>query len=155
MSEQTARRREPRTGRMEGRCLCGTIRLVVDGAHGATVGACHCRMCRRWSGGVFMVFTAEADAVTVEGPVERYASSGFAERAFCSTCGSHLWFRETGGPSEKYEMIAGLFPEARGFPLTSEIYVDQAPAWARFEGDHRRRSAAEYEAENLFVEGEA
>lgn len=155
MSDETARKPERRIGRMEGRCLCGAVRIVVDGRHDATVGACHCGMCRRWSGGVFMVVTVEADAVTVTGEVTRFASSSFAERAFCGTCGSHLWFRETGDPSEKYEMLAGLFPEARVFPLTSEIYVDQAPAWARFEGDHRRLTAAEYEAEFPSVESEA
>ena len=131
------------------------MRLVVDGAHEAGVGACHCGMCRRWSGGVFMVFTAEAGAVTAEGPVRRHASSGFAERAFCATCGSHLWFRETGDAGEPFELIAGLFPDAAGFPLISEIYADRAPAWARFEGDHPRRTAAAYEADFPSVAGGA
>ena len=138
---------------MEGRCLCGAVTVRVQGEHDREVGACHCGMCRRWSGGVFMVVTAQARAVSVSGEVARYRSSGFAERAFCPACGSHLWFRETAGEDEPYELIAGLFAEARGFPLASEIYADQAPAWARFPGERRRRTGAEYEAEQPFVEG--
>lgn len=155
MNEASARRHDPRIGRMEGRCLCGAVRIVVDGAYDATIGACHCSMCRRWSGGVFMEFTAGAEAVSVTGEVARYASSDFAERAFCPVCGSHLWFRDTDEAGKDYELLPGLFADAAGFPLVSESYADRAPAWARLAGDHPRRSAAEYEAKAPFVEGEA
>ena len=140
---------------MHGRCLCGAVEIVVAGEHGSTVGACHCAMCRRWSGGVFMEFTASAGAVTVRGPVRRHASSDFAERAFCPVCGSHLWFRDIDAPGKDYELLPGLFPEAAGFALVSEVYADRAPAWARLAGDHRRTSAADYEARSPFVEGDA
>lgn len=146
---------QERTGRMEGRCLCDAVRIVVDGRHVAGVGACHCAMCRRWSGGVFMAFTASPETVTVTGEVARHASSDFAERAFCPVCGSHLWLRDTDTPGRDYELLPGLFAEAAGFPLISEVYADRAPVWARLAGDHRRRSAADYEAGNAFVAGDA
>ena len=74
---------------LTGHCLCGAVTICVSGAHVPSPGACHCRMCQRWSGGLFLCFNADAKGVTVEGPVARYASSDFAERAFCSVCGSH------------------------------------------------------------------
>ncbi len=80
---------------MKGRCLCGAVGIDVGETASADVGVCHCGMCQRWSGGAFMVVTARPDAVTVQGEVARFASSDFAERAFCPRCGSHLWFRET------------------------------------------------------------
>lgn len=139
---------------MEGRCLCGAVTIRVA-THGGDVGACHCGMCRRWSGGVFFSLHAPASAVTVEGEVRRYQSSPFAERAFCPACGSHLWFRETGSEDAEYELMPGLFAAARGLPLAGETYIDRAPAWAALAGEHPRRTRAAYEAGQPFVEGDA
>jgi len=113
-------------------------------------------MCQRWSGGLFLCFKADASAVTVMGEVTHYRSSAFAERAFCPRCGSRLWFNdvEEGGEPESYELMPGLFDAARNWPLRSEIYVDRAMSSVHLLGDHRRKSRAEYEAENPFVEGD-
>jgi len=142
-----------RTGRLDGRCLCGAVTIVVDGAHVAAVGACHCAMCRRWSGTVLSGFDAAPDAVTVTGTVTRHASSDFAERAFCPECGSHLWFRLKGADSA-YELAPGLFDGAAAFPLISEIFTDTAHRSARLAGDHPTRTRAEWEAANQHVEGD-
>jgi hypothetical protein len=114
------------------------------------------RMCQRWSGGLFLCFAADASAVTVTGEVTRYRSSAFAERAFCPRCGSHLWFNDVqeGGEPQSYELMPGLFDAARSWPLRSEIYVDRAMDSVNLRGDHPRKSRAEYEAENPFVEGD-
>ena len=82
------------TAPLTGHCLCGAVTVTVRGTHDPRVGACHCRMCQRWSGGLFLCFTAALEAVTVTGEVRRYRSSSFAERAFCPACGSHLWFND-------------------------------------------------------------
>jgi hypothetical protein len=110
-------------------------------------------MCQRWSGGIFMCFEAAPDAVTVIGEVARYASSGFAERAFCPKCGSHLWMRNTDTPKDNYELMPGLFDTAPNWPLRSEIYTDNAIA--RLKGNHPTATRAQYEAKNKFVEGDA
>jgi len=44
MSEQIERR---------GRCLCGAVQFTVNTAANE-IGACHCKMCRRWCGGPLM-----------------------------------------------------------------------------------------------------
>ncbi|HEY9068065.1 MAG TPA: GFA family protein [Burkholderiaceae bacterium] len=139
-----------------GHCLCGAVTITVAGEHDPRVGACHCRMCQRWSGGLFLCFTADTRAVTVTGEVARYRSSAFAERAFCPRCGSHLWFNdvEEGGEPRSYELMPGLFDAARGWPLRSEIYVDRAMDSVRLAGHHRRKTRAEYEDENPHVEGD-
>lgn len=137
-----------------GHCLCGAVTIRVAGAHDPRAGACHCRMCQRWSGGLFLCFTAQAAAVSVEGPAVRFASSEFAERAFCGTCGSHLWMRNTDVADEPYELMPGLFDAARDWPLRSEIYVDRAMACATLSGDHPRATQADYENKNNFVPGE-
>jgi hypothetical protein len=138
-------------GVLHGRCLCGAVTLRVAGLHDPRPGACHCRMCQRWSGGLFLCFEVESAALTVEGPVTRYASSSFAERAFCSVCGSHLWLRDTGPDETMHELMPGLFDAAKDWPLRSEVYVDRAMASVQLKGDHPTATQGEYEKKNLFV----
>lgn len=144
------------TSVITGHCICGAVTITVAEPQDASVSACHCRMCQRWTGGLFLCFKAKASAVTVTGEVTRYRSSPFAERAFCPRCGSHLWFNDLEGGAEPqlYELMPGLFDAARPWPLRSEIYVDRAMASVRLLGDHRRKSRADYEAENPFVAGD-
>ncbi len=143
------------TGALTGHCLCGAVEITVSGGHDPRPGICHCRMCQRWSGGVFMCFEAPADAVSVRGDVTRYASSDFAERAFCPVCGSNLWMRNTDDASASFELMPGLFDTARDWPLRSEIYTDDAMAAAQIGGNHPKATRAEYEAKNNFVKGDA
>lgn len=134
-------------GHLEGRCLCGAVTIHVDGGYEPLPGACHCRMCQRWSGALFLCFRADAAAVMVEGPVRRFGSSALAERVFCPSCGTHLWMRDVEDDAP-YDLVAGLFDDARDWPLSSEIYTDCAMASIRLGGEHARLTAAEYEAEH-------
>lgn len=136
---------------IKGHCLCGAVTVRVA-HHGGFTGACHCRMCQRWSGALFVSFPAPADAVTVTGEVARYQSTPFAERAFCPRCGSHLWMRNTDGDS--YDLMPGLFDAARDIPLKSEIYTDRALPGLALAGDHKRATRAEYETKNPHLEGD-
>lgn len=142
------------TNAIVGHCLCGAITIALDGHYDKTVSACHCRMCQRWSGNVFAAFDAPPDSVRVTGDFSTYTSSEFAERAFCTRCGSLLWLRDTDQDDRPYELMPGLFDEARDWPLVSEIYIDRANLSARLAGDHRRVTRAEYEAKHPFVEGD-
>jgi hypothetical protein len=58
-----------------------------------------------------------------------YASSEWAERAFCKRCGSHLFYKllATG----EYFVPAGVF-DSQDFELASQIYVDKKPAYYDF-----------------------
>ena len=140
---------------IEGHCLCGAVTVTVAAAPAGWSGACHCRRCQRWSGGLFLCFEAAAADVTVTGLVKTYASSALAERAFCGTCGSHLWMRDTDRDDAAYDLMPGLFDAALDWPLRSEMYTDQAMKAVDLRGDHRSATAAEYEATNAHVEGEA
>jgi hypothetical protein len=136
---------------LEGHCLCGAVTLRA-GSHGSTVSACHCAMCRRWTGAAMLVFEAAAEDLAVSGPVKTYRSSDFAERAWCALCGTHLWIRDDG---KDFELMPGLFDAARDMPLTREVYADRAFACVTLAGDHPRLTATEYEADHRFVEGTA
>lgn len=136
------------TGTLTGQCLCGTVTITAT-QWSAQVSACHCRLCRVWSGGVQFGFDAPREAVTVTGTVRTFRSSSFAERAFCQTCGTSLWLRDDNGP---YEFVPGFFDGASELPLVREVYADRAFACATLVGDHPRVSRAEYEATQPHVE---
>jgi hypothetical protein len=134
---------------MEGQCLCGAVRVVVE-SHDPALSACHCELCRRWSGGPQFGLNVPADAVRIEGPVGRYASSSFAERTWCETCGTHLWFRDTDDAAAAYEFVPGIFGYRDDLVLDRENYADRAGPMA-LAGRHRRLSAADYEMSNRVV----
>lgn len=136
---------------IEGRCLCGAVRIAVARSDGE-VSVCHCAMCRRWGGGIMAGFNAPPEVVTVTGEVGRYASSDFSERAFCPRCGSNLWMRDHG---RDYELSPGLFDAAADFPLVREVYADRAHRFAAFSGDHPRITRADYERNHPHLEGDA
>jgi hypothetical protein len=127
--------------RIEGRCLCGavTVRATPVRRH---VEACHCTMCRQWSGGPFLGVQC-GGAVEMEGAehVVRFASSAWAERGFCGRCGSHLFYRFV--PADAYSFLAGLFPDAALAPLGEEIFIDEKPDYYAFAGDRERLTGAE------------
>ena len=112
--------------------------------------ACHCEMCRRWTGSAFLgVSVAPGDLVFEdEANVRTYVSSEWAERAFCGVCGSTLFYRVTAaGPMQGQSYVAlGLFDEPDALPLASEIYIDRKPASFAFAGDRPRMTEAEKEA---------
>lgn len=137
---------------LHGHCLCGAVTIEVAEHRGFTA-VCHCRMCQRWTGGLFICVPAGPEGVTIAGPVVRYPSSDFAERAFCGTCGSHLWFRAHGGDGH-YALMPGLFDGALDLPLKSEIYTDRAMSGLALPGEHRRATRAEYESRNDHLEGD-
>ncbi|MFT5430824.1 MAG: hypothetical protein ACI9OJ_001502 [Myxococcota bacterium] len=75
----------------QGGCLCGAVRFVATGVK-TTHHACHCDTCRGWSGGPFL--GCHAASVEFEGAdnIARYDSSDWAQRGFCKTCGSNLFY---------------------------------------------------------------
>jgi hypothetical protein len=125
---------------MTGRCLCGAVRFnaqEVEVHHHA----CHCGMCQRWSGGPLLA--AQARGVTFDGVAQpgRYASSEWAERGFCRTCGSSLFYHLK--PAGLYMLCVGAFDDPTPFRLAREIYVDQQPPGYAFAGDLPRLTEAQ------------
>ncbi|MEM7078069.1 MAG: GFA family protein [Pseudomonadota bacterium] len=123
-----------------GKCLCGAITFVADEVE-THVHACHCAMCRGWTGGPMMA--AAVGSVTFSGDtLKRYESSLWAERGFCSECGSSLFYRLK--EPEIYLLATGVFDDAEQFSVTGEIYIDEKPGGYDFAGDHPRLTGEEF-----------
>jgi hypothetical protein len=130
------------TAPLKGQCMCGAVTVTMVPAS-PEIHACHCGMCRRWTGSAFMEIDAASGTLTAEGPVRTFRSSGRAERASCGTCGSPLWYRLTDPRADFHAVSAGLFDDT-GFRLTKEIYVDRKPGGFAYAGDHLRMTEQEF-----------
>ncbi|MEM8655129.1 MAG: GFA family protein [Pseudomonadota bacterium] len=121
-----------------GSCICGAVTFTVTEPITET-GACHCGMCRKWSGGVFLGVRVPKGGIKIEGAdnLTVYTSSAWAERAFCKTCGSSIFYRVTAPGPMNGEMHVGLgtLSDASGIPLTGEIYIDLKPDGYAFAGE--------------------
>ena len=104
-------------------------------------------MCRRFAGGVFLAVETDPEEVTWERAesLRVHASSDWAERGFCATCGSSLFWRMTAeGPHKGMTAIAaGTLGSLEGLTFDSEIYIDRKPDAYTFAGERSRMTEAE------------
>lgn len=124
-----------------GSCLCGAVHVVATPAS-ASIGACHCDMCRKWGGGP--LFAAECGAdVRFEGEeaISVYASSAWAERGFCRKCGTHLFYRLQGGGF--HAIPVGLFDGNGEWNLAEQVFINEKPPWYSFAEPTRDLTGAE------------
>lgn len=120
--------------------MCGAVTISAR-APTPRLRVCHCDMCRQQTSSMFMSLDTEQEGMTVSGPAQVYRSSEWAERGFCGTCGSTLWYGTVEDGAR--HLSAGLFEDAAGATLTLEFFADNCPQGYRMAGDHQRLSAEE------------
>jgi hypothetical protein len=126
---------------VSGRCLCGAVTFEIPG-HTGNVMACHCSMCRRWSGGILLALDMHAQPVfTGADKIGVYKSSDWGERGFCTVCGSSLYWRLSA--EDRYTVSAGTLNETADLKLADEIFIDDKPAYYHFANQTRRMTGAE------------
>lgn len=125
---------------IKGHCLCGDVEVSVKDV-GKSVGACHCGMCRRWTGGPFMVVDC-GDRVQLAGEerISVFDSSEWAERGFCSRCGTHLFYRLK--QQGTYFVPVGLL-EAGDWIFDHQVFVDEQPSFYAFANDTNNMTGPE------------
>ena len=123
-----------------GACLCGAVKIRAKALE-PRFHVCHCGMCRKWGGAPS--FTVIGEQVTFEGEehIRAYRSSEWAERAFCTKCGTHLYYRLI--EPNLIMLSAGVMDGAEQYTLEEEIYIDNKPEGYAFEGTHPRLTEAE------------
>ncbi len=136
---------------LKGACLCGASTFTATPAHDEA-GVCHCSMCRRFSGGMFIVTDCSGAFEFDEGaPVTRYQSSEWGERAFCSRCGSSLAWLSRDGKMAFASVQA--FPEPGRFPVKHELFIDCKPGSYGLAGETTTMTEAEFMAQYASPEG--
>ncbi len=141
-----------------GGCLCGKVRYRLTEAPKG-FGACHCGMCRKFSGGIELGIEVMPGGIAWEGEenIGVYSSSDWAERGFCRNCGSSLFWRLTmEGPMQGLlSLSAGSLDSLDGLEMTGEVYIDHKPAGYAFAGERKRMTEADVMAMVAQLEGGA
>ena len=123
----------------EGGCLCGAIRYRVSGRPVAAT-LCHCRDCRRASGGTNVAW-AVFDRVQFEwlcGEPADFSSSPGIHWLFCAACGSLVWYRRGSRP-DHMDVTTGTLDDPGRFPPDVEIWVGDRIEWETLHPDLPKR----------------
>lgn len=111
-------------------CLCGKVRFRIAEPVDE-VSICHCAMCRRWSGGpLFAIDCGKSLEHEGQEHIVLYRSSDWAERAFCGTCGTNLFYRLV--ESGQLILCAGALDDQSGLSIKSQIFIDEKPDFYDF-----------------------
>lgn len=134
------------SGSKTGVCLCGATRFELAEAP-TEYGACHCGMCRKISGGIEMGIYVPPGGITwtQADTLRAYQSSEWAERGFCGTCGSNMFWRLTAsGPMHGLlSLSVGALDSMETMKFATEVYVDHKPKSHSFAGRRKKMTEAE------------
>jgi hypothetical protein len=123
-----------------GKCLCGEVQYIGRG-NPCDMHVCHCRSCARWGGGPAFGL-GFSEGVEFSGPVTWFNSSEWAERGFCSKCGSTIFYRLK---NADLFVGAGTLDDQTIVPqISSHIYVDTKPHYYEFADSAPRLTEEEF-----------
>ena len=88
-----------------------------------------------------MELTCQAVAFEDEEKVGRIRSSDWAERGFCTQCGSNLFYHII--DSGDYQVSAGLFDDQSMFQMSLQVFSDRRPPYYEFSNKTKLMTAAE------------
>ena len=126
---------------MQGNCLCGSVTVAASQVS-TGVGACHCNMCRQWGGGPFLAVDAGSEvSFTGDAHIGIFNSSEWAERGFCKSCGTHLFYRLK--QNQQHIMPVGLFQEGDQLVLDHQVFIDEKPGFYCFSQNTKDMTGAE------------
>ncbi|MEO1243951.1 MAG: GFA family protein [Pseudomonadota bacterium] len=113
-----------------GQCLCGAVTFKATPKSG-DVGVCHCSMCRKHAAGPFFAIDCGASlSFDDETNVGVYGSSDWAERGFCTKCGSTLFWRLK---DKSINIVAvDTFDDPGALKLDHEVFIDEKPGYYSF-----------------------
>ena len=106
-----------------GGCYCGKVRYRA-GRASSEVTECHCSQCRKQSGHRHASSGTKAGEVEINGAanITWFRASPHAERGFCKTCGSHLFWKSL--DDDEMAILAASVDEPTGLRMASHIFVD-------------------------------
>lgn len=110
--------------RHTGGCLCGSVEYVVNGPLRDVV-FCHCTMCQRLHGGTGCHSKALKAhlQVTTDTGLAWYKSSEIAQRGYCKSCGSSLFWDAF--DQDSIGILAGSLDDSSGLRTIGHIFVGE------------------------------
>ena len=115
----------------EGGCLCGAVRYEVNGEP-TWCGACHCKLCQRWTGTAFLIGAYFLDTqVTVKSGVLRQyeftsdESGHWLRLEFCDQCGTTVTGTAESAPGQRW-IAGGTFDDPNWLNVKMHIWTQSA-----------------------------
>ena len=109
--------------RLSGKCMCGEV--TFSATPEGEAGACHCGMCRKWSGGMFLSVQCSDIEFDADESAAIYQGSPWAERVFCSKCGSSLMWRTQ--DHQYHHVSIQAFDDPGQFKIGTQVFIDRKP----------------------------
>lgn len=122
---------------LNGHCLCQSIQFSVSSSE-KWMAHCHCPLCRQAHGAALVTWIGVNlnDFKIDQGraKIKWFASSEEGKRAFCSDCGSTLFFQSERWPDEIHITAANI---KRGISLSPQAHVwfDRKVDWINLTDD--------------------
>ncbi len=128
---------------LKGTCMCGACKFTATPTVGGLgAGACHCGMCRKWSGGMYLSVDCGSSVTFDEGaPVGSYKGSEWGERLFCRECGSSLLWQTQDGQNQHVSIQA--FDDPGQFEIGMQVFIDKKPGNYALAGETKTMTEAE------------
>ena len=106
----------------KGSCLCGAVTYEATGELRPSV-ACHCTQCRKTSGHYWSATQVPSENlnITKSDGLKWFRSSNTARRAFCSHCGSSLFWEMDGEGATS--IATGTMDGPTGLRTDKHIFV--------------------------------
>lgn len=115
---------------LKGRCLCGDVTFELEPPF-RDVLICNCIQCAQWTGHQVAATGVARDGLKItsgEKTLKWYRSSNAAQRGFCSTCGSSLFWDPDG--QEHMSVMAGTVDDPEGvLKIAAHWYVEGQRAY--------------------------
>ncbi|MEK7264645.1 MAG: GFA family protein [Pseudomonadota bacterium] len=117
------------SARLSGKCLCGAVAFEAARERDR-LDACHCALCRRWSGHYWASVNVRRETVKFlrgEEKIGWHRSSAHVRRGFCTECGSALFWQPDLHPehSHIFAISAGSLDAPTGLTLSEHIFVGE------------------------------
>ncbi|MEK9961674.1 MAG: GFA family protein [Rhodobiaceae bacterium] len=112
----------------EGGCHCGAVRFRAVGPLRQIL-ICHCSDCLKITGTSWGASAVHADHFTLltDAGLRWYRSSSWAERGFCTTCGSQMFYRRDDLPL--LSIAPGAFDRSDMLTVSGQIHAKSHPSW--------------------------
>jgi hypothetical protein len=119
---------EERQATLSGGCQCGAVRYALY-AEPVSPSICHCRMCQKAMGNLFMASAAVPleDFAWTKGEPASFRSSSIAERGFCARCGTPLFIRSFDAP--EIEITLGSLDEPARAEPRRQVGIEAKVPW--------------------------
>lgn len=117
-----------------GSCMCGSVYFEVSGELRDIV-CCHCKECRKQTGHIMAATATKLSSLHLlkTDGLKWYRSSDRARRAFCSNCGSTLFWRRDG--ADQIAIAAGALHDTTGLKIIAHVFCIERGSYYEISDD--------------------